>query len=83
MNKINNNLNIDNLMKTDLYKDFEYDQKKEIRLGLEKGLDVSIYAKKDFIPKKMKQIRLGLEDNLDVSVYSNKSFTWLQMTEIR
>ena len=28
MEKIHNNLNIDNLMKTDLYKDFEYDQKK-------------------------------------------------------
>lgn len=60
MNKINNNLNIDNLMKTDLYKDFEYDQKKEIRLGLEQGLDVSIYATPDFIEKEMRKIKREL-----------------------
>ena len=48
MNKIYNNLNIDNLMKTEEYKDFNREQKEEIRNGLLKGLNVSIYAKKEF-----------------------------------
>ena len=48
MNKIYNNLNIDNLMKTEEYKYFNEEQKEEIRLGLVKGLDVSWYANPEF-----------------------------------
>lgn len=34
----------------------------EIRLGLEQGLDISIYAKPEFTWEQMKQIRLNLYD---------------------
>jgi hypothetical protein len=42
---------------------------KEIRLGLENNLDVSVYANPEFDKDQMKEIRLGLENKLDVSVY--------------
>ena len=48
MEKIYNNLNIDNLMKTDWFSQFDEYQKKEIRYGLEEGLDVSVYANPEF-----------------------------------
>ena len=82
MNKIYNNLNIDNLMKT-LYKDFNKFQKEEIKIGIIKCLDVSIYAKKEFDEYQMSEIRYGLEDNLDVSVYAKSEFDYNQMFEIR
>ena len=63
MNKIYSNLNADNLIKTEIYKQFNKLQQEEIRLGLEKGLDVSVYAKKEFDDFQMKQIRYGLEKN--------------------
>ena len=45
-------------------------QKAEIKLGLEKELNISIYAKPEFNDEQMCQIRVGLEDGLDVSWYS-------------
>ena len=39
-------------------------------IGLEKGLDVSIYAKTEFSDNEMKLIREGLEENIDVSIYA-------------
>ena len=83
MNKIYNNLDIKNLIKTEWFNQFNYYQKQEILKGLETNLDVSIYANKDFDYKKMKQIRLGLEDNLDVSQYANLEIPWQEMKEIR
>ena len=83
MNKIYNNLSIDNLLETELYKDFNLSQKDEIRKGLEKGLDVSVYTDSEYSDAKMKQIRLGLEKNLDVSIYAKSEFDWSQMKEIR
>jgi len=82
MNKIYNNLNIDNLMKT-LYKDFNKFQKEEIKIGIIKCLDVSIYAKTEFDEYQMREIRYGLEDNLDVSVYAKPEFNEKQMKKIR
>ena len=81
MNKIYNNLNIDNLMKTEEYKDFNREQKEEIRLGLVKGLDVSIYAKKEFDEFQMREIRYGLEDSLNVSVYAKPELDSKEMVE--
>ena len=48
MNKIYNNLSIENLTKTEWFNQFDYRQKEEIRLGLESNLDISIYAKPEF-----------------------------------
>ena len=56
---------------------------KEIRLGLEDNLDVSIYAKTKFNFHQMRKIRKGLRDNLDVSKYTNPKFNADKMEEIR
>ena len=48
MNKIYNNLNINNLIKTDLFNQFNKSQQIEILIGLENNLDISIYAKSEF-----------------------------------
>ena len=64
MNKIYNNLSIDNLLETELYKDFNLSQKDEIRKGLEKGLDVSVYAKVNLDSFEMGHIRNLLEEGL-------------------
>ena len=48
MNKIYNNLNIENLVKTDWFNQFKEYQKEEILEGLEANIDVSVYAKKEF-----------------------------------
>ena len=77
--KIHNNLNIDNLMRTEMFNQFDEIQQKKIKIGLEKGLNVSVYAKSEFDWPQMEQIGLGLEDNLDVSIYANSKYNWKQM----
>lgn len=83
MNKIHNNLSIDNLMKTEMFNQFDKHQQRVLILGLEQNLDVSIYAKKEFEWEQMEEIREGLENNLDVSIYANSKFDFLQMSQIR
>ena len=83
MNKIYNNLNIDNLMKTDWINQFKPYQQKEIKDGYKKKLDISWYAKKEFDWMQMRTIRLGLIDNLDVSIYANTKTSWQEMEQIR
>ena len=61
---------------------FDREQQDEIRYGLEKGLDVSVYAKPEFSARQMVRIRYGLERGLDVSVYAKPEFSAEQMTEI-
>ena len=61
MNKIYNNLTIDNLMKTEWINQFDVAQKYVINEGLKKNLDVSIYVNPDYNYKQMEQIRLGLK----------------------
>lgn len=48
MDKIYNNLSIENLTKTDWFNQLNYRQKEEIRLGLESNLDVSIFANPEY-----------------------------------
>ena len=55
----------------------------QIRIGLLKKVDVSVYSKKEFDWKQMKEIRLGLEKNLNVSFYVNPGFNAHQMYELR
>ena len=62
-NKIYNNLNVENLTKTEWFNQFDFSQQKEIKLGIEDNLDVSIYAKREFTAWKMLQIRYGLKKN--------------------
>ena len=60
MNKIYNNLNIENLIKTDWFEQFDEYQQEEIIKGLKDNLDVSIYAKSEFDWEKMREIRFNL-----------------------
>lgn len=63
--------------------DFTRNQMEEIQEGVEKGLDVSVYAKKDFLAIQMRQIRLGLMEGLRVEEYAKAEYDWFQMEEIR
>ena len=83
MNKIHNNLTVENLIKTDWFNQFNRKQRIAIKDGLKDNLDVLIYAKPEFDEYKMNQIKAGLKDNLDVSYYAKKEFNWKQMEEIR
>ncbi len=65
------------------YYNFDEDQKQEIQVGINAGLDVFIYAKPEFMAIQMRQIRLGLEAGIDAEVYSNPEYDWFQMEEIR
>jgi len=55
----------------------------EILQGLEKNLDVSIYAKPEFNAQQMCQIKQGLKKGLDVSIYAKPEIPASQMREIR
>ena len=79
MNKVHNNLTIDNLVKTEWINQFDEEQKSEILDGLKKGLDVSIYAKSEFDVLQMIIIREGLENNVDVSIYVKPEISWQEM----
>ena len=48
MNKLYNNLSIENLIETDWFNQFDEMQKQVITVGLKENLDVLIYAKKEF-----------------------------------
>ena len=61
-------------MKETQWDKFNNLQKIQIKLGLKKGLDVSIYAKPKYFWLKMAIIREGLEKRLDVSVYAKPEF---------
>ena len=57
MNKIYNNLNIENLIKTEWFNQFDKYQQEEIKLGLEDNLNVSVYAKRKYNVSQMREIR--------------------------
>ena len=83
MNKQYNNLDIKNLVKTEWFNQFNELQQEQIKLGLEKQLDVSIYAKEYFDWVQMREIREGLHDNLDVSIYAKPEYSWRKMKGFR
>ena len=83
MKKIYNNLSIENLMKTEWFKQFTPPQQEIVRLGLQENLDISWYNKPEYSSLRMNEIRIGLIDNLDVSIYAKKEFTHKQMEQIR
>lgn len=58
---------------------FDKWQKEQIKLGIEKDLEVKWYAKPEFNHYQMREIREGLENNLDVSIYSKNYLDWEQM----
>ncbi|MFN2102911.1 hypothetical protein ABDJ34_08350 [Finegoldia dalianensis] len=62
---------------------FDSRQQEQVKIGLEQGLDVSVYARSEFDWRQMEQIRLGLERGLDVSIYAKPEFSDRQMYYIR
>lgn len=62
---------------------FNYSQKKQISFGLQKGLDISIYAKPEFDEDQMCEIRFGLEKGLNAHIYAKPEFNYEQMRQIR
>ena len=83
MSKIHNNLTIENLTKTDWFKQFTSEQRFQIREGIKENIDINYYAKSGYNDRQLEQIRLGLKANLDVSIYDKKEFDWKQMKQIR
>ena len=56
MEKIYNNLSIENLIKTDWFNQFDKNQQ-QIIIGLEEKIDVSIYANPEYSWRNMRKIR--------------------------
>ena len=64
--------------------DTEYNaqQREQIDLGLEDGVDVSVYADPEFEWEQMDSIRHGLKRGLNVSIYTDPKYSSAQMWEI-
>ena len=62
---------------------FDEDQKEQIKLGIEKDLEIKWYTNPEFTHYQMEEIRFGLQSNVDVSWYAKSEFNHLQMTQIR
>ena len=60
MNKIYNNLNIENLSKTEWFNQFDKEQQNEVLKGLEKNLDISKYANSEMEYEGVNEIRKEL-----------------------
>ena len=83
MNRIYNNLSVENLIKTDWIEQFDEAQQREIKSGIENKVNLSVYAKTDYDSFQMFEIRIGLQGNLDVSLYANPDFGPTEMNLIR
>ena len=73
--KIHNNLNIENLIKTDSFKQLTTEQKAELLKNSQWFNQLDEYQQE--------QISIGLQANLDISIYAKTEFDWKQMCEIR
>ena len=80
---MNNNLTIENLMKTEWKNQFDREQLYQIKMELEGDVDVLIYANPAYTRKQMYEIREGLEQGLDVSVYAKPEISGIEMETIR
>lgn len=63
--------------------EYQKAQNREIRLGEEEGLDVSIYSSPEYNWLQMEQMRMGLKDKVDVSLYANPTYSYETMRQIR
>lgn len=62
---------------------YSADQLEQIELGIDSGVDISLYSNPKFDDLQMEQIRLGILELLDVSKYAYSKFNYAQMEEIR
>ena len=75
MKKIHNNLTIENLIKTDEFK--------QLNIGQRKKLITSSQWFNQFDKKQQEEILDGACYNLDISVYAKTGFDYYQMDEIK
>ncbi len=59
------------------------EQRQEILIGKEEGLDVSLYSNPEFNWLQMEQIRMGIHDKIDVSQYADPLYGYETMKQIR
>ena len=83
MNKIYNNLSIENLIKTEWFNQFNEDQRYWITEGLENKIDVSVYAKPEIPDSIMEEIFYSQISNIDIMPYVNEGYSLFQLMEIR
>ncbi len=69
--------------KTYINRQYRGESLKEIRLGLEEGVDVSRYASLEYGWEQMREIRLGLEARVNTAIYEKPLYNSRQMREIR
>lgn len=78
------NLTIENLINNPSWRNqFNILQRDQIQQGVDKHLNVSIYADPKFDWQQMKQLREGLEQSLDVSIYANLNLNHKQMEQVK
>ena len=63
--------------------DYDFYQIKQIEIGLEKDLDVSLYTNPKFSSEQMEMIRIGLEDGVDASKYANPELDLFTMLVVK
>ena len=83
MNKIYNNLSIENLIKTEWFNQFNEDQRYWITEGLENKIDVSVYAKPEMPDSIMEEIFYSQISNIDIMPYVNEGYSLFQLIEIK
>ena len=80
--KLQNNLQIEQLLKTDWANQFNKFQLHHIRDGLSNNLDVSIYAKPELSYEQMREIVHGLNQGFDMTKYASGDYSADQISQI-
>lgn len=80
--KLQNNLQIEQLLNTDWANQFNRNQLYRIREGLNHNLDVSIYAKTTLAAEHMREIVKGLKLGFDMTKYTSGEYTENQLRQI-
>ena len=75
MNKIYNNLNVENLVKTNSFNKLTTEEKKALLKNSQWFNQFNEFQQKNILK--------GLEDNLDISIYAKPEFDEFQMTQLR
>ena len=73
----------DQQIQTFLKEGFTDAQIEEINIGLDNGVQVSVYARKDLMSQQMYQLRLGLQNGVSMHEYADPGYDWFQLEEIR
>ena len=69
--EIHNNLIIENLIRTEYFKQLDKDKKEEMLINSEWFNQFNYYQQEE--------IKIGIKENLDLSIYANTKFDWEQM----